>query len=433
MQIVSTDASPSPALSFAHFLAGLGGMLAAAALLAWEPAAVLTRWHPATLAAVHLFALAGLMPVMLGALFQFVPVACGLSLARFGIGDWLLLAALEAGACGLAAGFLGGNTALLASSGTLALATLTLAGGRLAWALWRQQHAAELLTALRRSALALAATLLLAAVLLSVMRLGGPLPFMALVDWHAQWGMAGWVGGLIAAVAGVVVPMFHVTAHYPARWESALRMLPLLLAASGLGLLLGLPWLSGFAVALLALLVAGFGGLTLRLLAAARRGEKDAFHFGWLGVALIALLLAPLALLAQHSPDPRWGFAFGVMALTGLGGITVSVMLFRIVPFLIWLHWQRANKARAKLPLLHQIIPETGQSLQLAAEALAVMLLAAAAFFPDLAQPAALLLLCAKLGQIALLGRAMHGFHQRLRLLRSLPPKIRPPAAGVQG
>lgn len=430
MLMVSTDASPSPALSFVHFLAGLGGMLAAALLLAWEPTATLTRWHPATLAAVHLFALAGLMPVMLGALFQFVPVACGLSLPGFGAGEWLLLTALEAGAGGLATGFLRGDTMLLAGGGTLALCALSLAGGRLAWALWQQRLSAELVSTLRRSALALATTLLLAALLLGVMSLGGSLPFMVLVDWHAQWGIAGWVGGLIAAVAGVVVPMFHVTAHYPKQWTLALRALPALLAASGLGMLLGVTWFSGIAVVFLALLVAGFGGLTARLVNAARRGEKDAFHYGWLGVAAIALLLAPLGLLAYFSPDPRWAFAFGVVALAGLGGVTVSVMLYRIVPFLIWLHWQRANKARAKLPLLHQIIAERAQRFQLGTEALAVTLLATTAFIPDLSLPAATLLAMTKLGQIVLLARAMADFRQRLRVLRSLPARVPKPAPG---
>lgn len=425
MQIVSTDASPSPGLSFAHFLAGLTGMLAAALLLTWQPEALLTRWHPATLAAVHLFALAGLMPVMLGALFQFVPVACGLALPRFGAGDWLLLLALETGAAGLAAGFLSGSPVSLSLGGGLALLALILAGARLAWALWRQKLSAALVASLRRSALALFATLALATVLLGVMSHGWPLPFMALVDWHAQWGLAGWIGGLIAAVAGMVVPMFHVTDSYPQRWEQALRLLPAALVISGLGLLLGQAWLSGLAVILLCALAATFGQITARRVLAARRGEKDAFHYGWLLVASLALLLAPLGLVAHFLADPRWGVAFGVMALAGLGSLTVSVMLYRIVPFLIWLHWQRANKARARLPLLHRIVPETGQRIELAAETLGVLLLAAAAFFPALTQAAALLLALARLGQILLLARAMRDFRERLDVLRALPPKVR--------
>ena len=114
-----------------------------------------------------------------------------------------------------------------------------------------------------------------------------------------------------------------------------------------------------------------------------------------------------------------------MLALAGLGGGTVSVMLYRIVPFLIWLHWQRANKARARLPLLHQIVPERWQRAQLATELLALAVLCCAAFVPVLTQAGALLLAAGKLGQTVLLARAMRDYRQRLTILKTLPPRVR--------
>jgi hypothetical protein len=101
------------------------------------------------------------------------------------------------------------------------------------------------------------------------------------------------------------------------------------------------------------------------------------------------------------------------------------VMLYRIVPFLIWLHWQRANKARARLPLLHRIVPELGQRIHLGIELGSIVLLALGAFMPQMVSVAAVLLLAAKLLQFGLLARAMRDFRQRLAVLRTLPPRSR--------
>jgi hypothetical protein len=248
---------------------------------------------------------------------------------------------------------------------------------------------------------------------------------MQLVDWHALWGIGGWVGGLVGSVATVVVPMFHVSQPYPARWETLLRTLPWLLAA-GLGAALaGWPLLAQAAAGGLVALVVIFSVLTGRRVLAAQRGERDAFFWGWLGVAVLSLLLAACGTLALLGDDPRWGLAFGVVALAGFGGGTINVMLYRIVPFLIWLHWQRANKARARLPLLHQIVPERWQRLQLAGDAAALAALLAACFTPTLACLAPLLFATSKLALGLVLALAMRQYRQKLAILRTLPPKVR--------
>lgn len=425
MQMVSTEASPAPELSFAYMLAGVCGMLCAAALLVWQPEALLTRWHPAALAAVHVFALGGLMPVMLGALLQFVPVACGLSLPRWGWGDSLLLAVLMLGVAALTEAFLSGNTTLFVLAGVLLLTCLAAAGLRLAYALWRQPTRAELVASMRRSTVALGMTLTLACVLLGILTQGWDLPLIVLVDWHALWGMAGWVGGLVASVAGVVVPMFHVTDAYPRNWTRTMQIASLLLLAVGMA-----AWwqmegvVTGIRVLLCAVL-AGFGVLTALRVRKSRRGEHDAFYWGWLGLAAISLIAAGLALAATLLADPRWGVAFGIMMLAGFGGGAVNVMLYRIVPFLSWLHWQRHNAARARLPLLHQIIPEKWQRVQLAGDALGIALLTTASFTPDLTRPAALLLVTSKLMLAVLLAQAVRSYRSRLALLKTLPPRVR--------
>ncbi|MBS1207613.1 MAG: hypothetical protein H6R19_11 [Proteobacteria bacterium] len=422
--MVSTEASPAPDITFAHMLAGVAGMIAAALLLVWQPDALLTRWHPATLAAVHLFALGGLMPVMLGALFQFVPVACGLSLPRWGRLDGWILVVLMLGSLTLAGSFLQGSTLGFGLAGVLLLGSLLSVGARLAWALGRQAGPGELARTLLRSVLALAGTVSLASLLLGILIRGWQLPLLAIVDWHALWGIAGWMGGLIASVASMVVPMFHVTDAYPRRWFWLSRLVLMALLLGTFASWLAWGWLVSVAVCVLAVAAVSFGILTVRRVHASKRGEHDAFHWGWLGVTVLAVAMGGIGALAHFSPDARWGVAFGILALAGLGGGTVSVMVYRIVPFLIWLHWQRVNKARIRLPMLHQIVPERWQGVQLSVEGLSVLLLCAGAFFPALVLPAACGMALGKLGQWILLARAMRDYAQRLPVLKALPPRV---------
>lgn len=423
---VSTAASPSPELAFAHMLVGVGAMGAAFALVAIWPAALVSRWHPATLAAVHLFAVGGLAPVMFGALFQFVPVASGALLPQWRRADPILLAAMPAGAAGMAAGFLTGDPAWLSIGAGLGLSALLISAGRLAFVLWRCQQRTAIISALHVALLGLLGALACAAVLIVGFANRTTEPSIALVDWHALWAIAGWVGGLMAAVAGMVVPMFHVTDSYPPGWGRWARSLPLWLLAGTLGGWLGWAWLVGPSRLALAASALAFGVLTLRLLARSRRRAIDAFRIGWFGVTLGVLAAASLGVIAHFASDARWGLAFGAAALVGFAGIGVNTMMYRIVPFLIWLHWQRRNKARVRLPLLHEIIPAVAQRRQLWIHALGALLLISAAFTPELARAAALLLLASELTLALSLARAMRLYRKNAQQLEAMPARQPP-------
>lgn len=425
MQMLSTDASPPPGLSFGYMLAGLAGMCGALLLLVLHPEALLTRWHPAALAAVHLFALGGLMPVMLGALFQFVPVACGLSLPRWGWIDFALLGLLWVGAWTLAIGFLQVSPWWYATAGGMLLTSLVVSVLRLLSALYRQARQAAVIGALGSSVAALGVTLLLAVLLLGILLFGWNLPLVTLVDWHALWATVGWVGGLVSGVAGVVVPMFHVSPAYPAGWTKGVRLLHPLLAIGLLAACFGRGWLVSASCMLLALMGLAFGFLTVVRVIQSRRGEKDAFYWGWIAIGCLVTGTALASVAALFTADARWEVLFGLLMLLGVGGFSVSVMLYRIVPFLIWLHWQRANKARARLPLLHRIVPEWGQCIHLGLELLGLGLLCLGCFLPAWVRAGGLCLLAGRLLQLVLLVRAIRDFRERLIVLRNLPPRSR--------
>lgn len=405
-------------------LVGVCGMGAAFALVAIWPAALASRWHPAALAAVHLFAVGGLTPVMFGALFQFVPVASGLPLPQWRRADPILLAAMPAGASGMAAGFLTGDPAWLSIGAGLGLSALLVCAARLAHVLWRCRQRTPVVSAIHAALLGLIGTLACAAVLIVGLTRGTTEVSTALVDWHALWAIAGWVGGLLAAVASVVVPMFHVTDAYPPAWGRWARSLPLWLVTGTLGGWFGWAWLVGPSRFVLALLAVAFGVLTMRLLARSRRKTIDSFRIGWYGVSLGVLATAGLGVVAHSTGDMRWGLAFGAAAFAAFAGFGVNSMLYRIVPFLIWLHWQRHNKARVRLPLLHEIIPATAQRRQLWVHATGALALAAAPFAPDVARAAALLLLASELMLLVLLLGALRRYREKLHLLQGMPARL---------
>ena len=134
---VSTADSPAPELTFLYIKVGIAGFIAAATVLLLWPNALSSRWSGATLAAVHLFALGGLAPAMVGALFQFMPVASGIALAPWGRGEFAIMAALSLGAACLGTGFLAANRGAMGLGAALAVSALALVGARLAATLCR--------------------------------------------------------------------------------------------------------------------------------------------------------------------------------------------------------------------------------------------------------------------------------------------------------
>ena len=120
--------APPPSVPMRFLATALAWGVVAGGGLAWHgEAALLSRWTPATLVLVHMFALGLLGNAMLGSLVQFLPVAAGSPLpgtrvvpwlhAAFNAGLALLLATLAVSSHALAlpaAGLLGGSLAIFA-------------------------------------------------------------------------------------------------------------------------------------------------------------------------------------------------------------------------------------------------------------------------------------------------------------------------------
>lgn len=402
-RVLDIERSPPAALSLRFFLtAPLFAVLAGAVLLWDGEAAFGSRWSPAVLAATHLLTLGVLTMVMCGALLQLLPVVAGAAIPRAALCARLMHGPLSAGTLLLALAFWRQAPLLFA----LATPPLVLS---LAWllagcgaALWRaapegvdRNRALPMTGAVRTALLALAPTLVAGATMAAMLAWPRPAGLHTMADLHAMWGLLGWVGMLLIGVAWQVIPMFQVTPLYPASITRALGLLvPALLVAVTVAQVAG----HALAAPLRALLFGAFALFaifTLLLLARRKRPAPDSTTLFW-RLSMASLLACAPAWYAPLSETAR-PLLLGILFLLGFASSAIHGMLYKIVPFLLWHHWQEQGLGRP-VPGIRQVILDAHALAHFYCHLLAVTLLALAALWPAwLLRPAALALIASNL------------------------------------
>ena len=369
-------------------------------VLAWQGDQVLlSRWTPAALAVTHFLVLGALAPVMCGALLQISPVLFGTPFPRVRLVARLTSTGLGIGALLIGTGFLAGYPSMLLSGGAVAAAGLVvfLAGSWRALAHGSAATAASLWT-VRLSAAALAVTVLFG-LMLALSRAGWlTLPgHLGWVDTHVSWGLAGWIGLLLAGVGMEIIPLFYISPPF-AVWLK--RALPF--AVFGLLVLITLlatqvhavPMLNGAVVALF-LVHLLYNAAALYVEQRRQRPRRDANLWLWQGshLAVFGAFAAWFGGAAQS--------LVGVLLLAAALAFMIG-SLMKIVPFLTWLdlHQRRAagGHLHVSLPRLGMLLPEkvaNGVAFTLGAATIAVLL---GPFLPLTARlGGGLLVLCAML------------------------------------
>ncbi|GAA5183356.1 hypothetical protein GCM10025771_34780 [Niveibacterium umoris] len=416
------EVSDAPPLSvpLRFFLGAPVFGIAGALLLLIHPDTVLaSRWHPHAVAVLHCFTAGLMLQAMLGALFQVLPVAVGSMVPQ----PRLLAAAVHPasviGAALLVTGFMlpghhltGIGAALLAAA--CGVFVVAIAPGLL------HATARDPARRLVRVAVAgLAVAIALGFALAHQLEHGAGTHFVALVNLHALWALAGWALPLVAGVAVLVVPMFYITPPYPATVMSlAAGALPVLLSTISTAALIGAIDLARWLALGIAAFALGFALLTLRLFQLRRRTRGDATGSGWRGAMAALVIAAPLLALALFGGDgwlsERAAIALGVVLTVGVFSGVIGAMLLKILPFLATLHLAALGLgARLDSPPSERRL-RWQASLHLAA----VCALAMSVLWPALARVAGVFLL---LAQLSLAGNVW-GFalaFRRTRLKRS--------------
>lgn len=374
---LSYDAAPSFATPLRFFLTAPLFGIAAGILLVLMPELLDSRWTPGALAITHLITVGFMLMIMVGAMFQMLPVVIGASFPRADLLASIVHVCLAAGTISLSWGLGKMSLDVLFAAVILLGAGSALFLCAASYALWRVPIAQASQRDMRLALISLAIAIMLGLALAMILARGLPLPLLSLLKLHIGWAWLGGAGILLAATSWVVVPMFQITPAYPTPitryWALATCTA---LAAWSAGVLLGLSVAEGLLMVLLIALAAVFVVTTLRLQLRSRRSTPDAtfrmFQFGMLNVS--AGIVCVFA--AQYWDSPVLPVLAGVLVLYGGFVSVIEGMLYKIVPFLAWLHLIQDG---IKAPNMRKLQPDRPVWWQIRSHMVAVAVLSIAA------------------------------------------------------
>ncbi|OHC69550.1 MAG: hypothetical protein A2045_14470 [Rhodocyclales bacterium GWA2_65_20] len=403
---LSFEQAPPISVPYRFFVTAPWFGVAAGLVLAWLGSdALVSRWTPGALAVTHLLVTGFMLQAMCGALLQFVPVAAGGNVWRPATLAMVVHPLLAVAALLLATAFLTAKGFFFMAAAhifAVAIGSYVVVVG---FALRRTPAQGPTLMALRLAVVGLAVTATLGITLATSLGSGRSLPLIEITQVHAAWGLGGWALMLVIGVSYFVVPMFQLTPPYPARFAWALppaMILVLTLWSWQLGGTVAAWQKAVLFVGIL--LAAAYAAVTLILQSRRRRKVTDPTLFFFRGAMASLLLIAAsnlwFAFDADAGADPRATVWIGLLAIPGVFVSVISGMLYKIMPFLNWLHLQRLCGLGLPPPNMRNMISEQAMfgQMRLHFAALAALLLAVP--LPLLTRPAGLLFAasCAWLG-----------------------------------
>lgn len=340
------------AAAFVFLAAGAAGAIAVAPELALGGYPL-----PRVIAVAHLFALGWITTTIMGALYQFVPVALGEPIRSVRLGHVafaLYVPGLAVFVSGLA---FDASAAMLAGASAFGAGILVFAG--------------NLLLTLRRStrrdltwwALAGADVFLLATLALGIL-LAGNLRYgyltgerLAALGLHLHVALAGWVLLVVVGVAHRLLPMFLLSHGAGSRFAKAAVALlaagsAVLLASHGGGPAATARWLPA------ALLAAGLASFLAQARQFYRHRHRPALDPGMRLAAAALVLLATglvLGLVAISTWSTPRGYTTYVAALLLGLALFVAAHAYKIVPFLVWYHRYGRLAGRQPVPRVAEL------------------------------------------------------------------------------
>lgn len=395
VKILNYELSPSPATIFGCLLPAPWMGVLTGLLLAFGPQQGLPdRFSPLALALTHCLVLGMLAPIMIGALFQLLPVVAGQSvtgarkIAPFvALGSALI-------AAGLSLGFLRGITAGFVFAGMLASLLYGAVTQVLLTAACKIAVVDSTTRSLRWIPLAFLMVVALGISLAGNFSGWWQLDVLYLLDLHVAWGLTGWIATLVVGIASTTVPMFWQTKRPSAYWQKALPgvlWLPLLLTSW--------PALQQFALLFACLVIFLLASIAFVAVWRAKRRFDPAWSLWQVCAAsyMLAALLAALPPVLKHVggltlPDfislalPWW---IAVLVLIGGAVLPVNAMLGKIIPFLVFMHLRRQTPAGQRVPTMQAVLPPQHLLWQTRAVLLAYALLMLLPLAPALLATAA--------------------------------------------
>ncbi len=346
-------------------ITGLMALFVSAIWLIVKPEILATYHYNANAIAVtHLFALGWLGSIVMGAIYQLVPVALETKLYSERLACWQFVFHF-AGFVGMVLAFRAWNLELVGWFGSVFAVGVCLFAYNIARTLLRVPKWNAVATAV---ASALAWILLaITAGLLIVAEKSGHANFkfysnpIGTMHGHAHLGVIGFFTMLIMGVSYKLIPMFTLSERQSrARVITSIVLLNIGLAGSYFCLLLQSPLKPIFALMVIVALVIYGWEITAILRARKRRTLDWGVRYFLTAIAL----LAPVSILAAVLSWPRLPLntftgqlenIYGFIGLAGVISLAIIGMLYKIIPFLVWFGTYSKHIGRAQVPALAEM------------------------------------------------------------------------------
>ena len=333
------------------------------------PGELSSRWSLLLIAATHGLSIGFMLMVMLGALFQILPVILGTSLPRATFLSKFVHFFLVVGNICLMAGiYLMNQYLLIVAVTTVSLSIVSFLIG-LSICIPSMRRTSSSLAIILAS-LGLFITFLLG--IFFVVNWVYPVLFPGfrfLTNIHLLWGFIGWTFLLITGVSFQFIPMFYVTKDYP-KWLTQflppIIFIQLIILSLFPILSLTEPFLFKYTLLVLVLTTAIFPVYTIYVISKRKRKAKDTTLWFWktaMAGYLIATMIFLWILFFDNTYQIELELVLAHFALFGFAIVLITGMLLKIMPFLVWLNIQQKwiKHPSTKMPLsnMQQVIPNS--------------------------------------------------------------------------
>ncbi len=402
---LSLNTIPPALIPLRFFLsAPLFGILGALLMLFYGADIWSSRWLPSALALTHLITLGFIVMVMIGAMYQFIPVMIGQFIPASEQLVPIIHPLLNLGTLFLTSAFLLHNHLLYhLAFFSLGIALLLFSLSLLP--LLTSQIKKHLIVFILR-VLFIVISITISLGLYMLLQYAYPdvgINFRYYTDIHASWGLIGWVMLLIMVVSSQVIPMFFVSPEFS---QSILKSVSVVIVVT-LSLLFFTDHL--FVKVVLSLTLSFIALYILSLIHRRKRKLAD-ITINFFRLSLISLLLAVLfwwlfcsgLVFSLQTLQVSFEFTLALLMMYGLAVSAIMGMLQKIVPFLIYLNLHNLSfkhpqsvMTEPKLSLnMKQIITTLQSKIQFFLHLFSYLLLLLSVYFSPLLGWAALLMLC---------------------------------------
>lgn len=361
------------ALPLAFMITGVISLICVAAWLICNPAILATyHYSPNAAAITHLFALGWLCSVVMGAIYQLVPVALEAKLYSARL-VFLQYALHVAGVTGMVLAFHAWNMKYVGWAGSIFATGVCLFIYNIVQTLWRIPRwnvvALSVTSALLWILLTITVGLLMAADKTGHAAFMFQFSPLGAMHTHAHLGVIGFFMMLIVGVSYKLIPMFTLSEVQSRRRAAAsIVLLNIGLAGSLFSILLQSPLKPVFALVIIVAL-ALYGGELIAIIRARKRRSLDWGVKYFLTAIALLIPLSIAALILSWSGLPLNPFtsqlenAYGFLAFAGAITFAVMGMLYKIIPFLVWYGSYSSHIGKAQVPALADMYPARMQMI----------------------------------------------------------------------